>query len=98
MRAEGLAMQYELRLNNGVRRSASQPTNPPFRACQSRRVNLELVTLGNVCRGCLELCDVRTVSKLSLEVAPQDCAAGHGWSIFRDELRRTLGEDYWFER
>ena len=90
--------QDELRLYYTMRSSFGCCTNPPFRACQSRRVNFELITPGNVRRGCLELRDVRAVSKLSLEIAPQDCATGHGWSKFRDEFRRTLGEDYWFER
>ena len=66
--------QYQLRLYDSKVRRLTQHTDPPLRTRQRRRVNLELFSFGDVRRCRLELCDVRAVSELCLEVSADDGA------------------------
>lgn len=63
--------ENELGLHNPVRRRLGQRADPPLRARQRGRVDLELARLGDVrCRG-LQRGDVSPVSELGLEIAAE---------------------------
>lgn len=66
--------QNQPRLYNSKVRGLPKRADPPLRARQRRRVDIELVGFWDVRRGRFELCDVRAVTKFGLEVAPEDAA------------------------